>query len=180
MLFLLKTRALIYIYIIYIYVHLHLHVLYACSSVRKKQDMCILFGGTFARRWAQIEFYFLERQVGAWRSISHHGINTFLQSLLEGIMVMKCHGIRLVFDNIHVFPLLDSVQCKRISRPSRLQLPPSSTTSRPPAPGEDTFRFAHLTFQEGPQQKSHDDLMQCFVLICLSDKEQIALETNHV
>ena len=118
--------------------------------------------------------------MGAWRSISHHGINTFLQSLLEGIIVMKCHGIRLVFDNIHVFPLLDSVQCKRISRPSRLQLPPSSTTSRPPAPGEDTFRFAHLTFQEGPPKKSHDDLMQCFVLICLSDKEQIAVEHNHV
>lgn len=35
---------------IYIYVDLHLHVLYACSFVRRNQDMCILFGGTFARR----------------------------------------------------------------------------------------------------------------------------------
>ena len=89
---------------------------------------------------------FFELRVGAWRSISHHGINTFLQSLLEGTIVMKCHGIRLVFDNIHgisshytnidtmvfplvfhVFPLLDSVQCKRISPVALMQLPPSTT-----------------------------------------------------
>ena len=51
MLFLLKTRALIYIYIYYIYICTSTFACTVCMFIcRKKQDMCILFGGTFARR----------------------------------------------------------------------------------------------------------------------------------